>query len=185
MPTAPSPQPPCVQHFGKSRAQHFTFFSPVWQNHTRRENQASENFSSPSSANRVILLSAVCTQHSIVRYLIMNKPSSPTDITIAPGVRQTASEDGAVLLDTEQGICFSLNPIGLTIWEMMKQHPSLELVVSALEQQFQVPRAQLEADVLEFVTELENKRLIFRGSQPHKKRGWVTRMFRTNADAAR
>jgi hypothetical protein len=68
---------------------------------------------------------------------------------------------------------------------MMKQHPSLELVVSALEQQFQVPRAQLEADVLEFVTELENKRLIFRGSQPHKKRGWVTRMFRTNADAAR
>jgi len=115
----------------------------------------------------------------------MNESSILTDITIAPGVRQTASEDGAVLLDTEQGICFSLNPIGLMIWEMMKRHPSLELVVNALEQQFQVPRAQLEADVLEFVTELENKSLIFRGPQPHEKHGWVARMFRRNADATR
>jgi hypothetical protein len=115
----------------------------------------------------------------------MNEPSSLTDVNIAPGVRQTASEDGAVLLDTEQGICFSLNPIGLMIWEMMKRHLSLELVVNGLEQQFQVPRAQLEADVLAFVTELENKRLIFRGPQSHEKHGWVARMFRTNADAAR
>jgi hypothetical protein len=115
----------------------------------------------------------------------MNEPSSLTDITLAPGVRQTASEDGAVLLDTEQGICFSLNPIGLMIWDLMKRHPSVELVVDALEQQFQVPRAQLEADVLEFVAELESKRLIFRGPQPHEKHGWMARMFRKNAGAAR
>jgi len=59
----------------------------------------------------------------------MNEASILTDITIPSGVRQTASEDGAVLLDTEQGICFSLNPVGLTIWELLKQHPSVEHVV--------------------------------------------------------
>ena len=43
------------------------------------------------------------------------------DIVIAPGVRETASEDGAVLLDIEQGICFSLNPVGLKIWELLEE----------------------------------------------------------------
>ena len=42
------------------------------------------------------------------------------DVVIAPSVRETASEDGAVLLDIEQGICFSLNPVGLKIWELLK-----------------------------------------------------------------
>ena len=42
------------------------------------------------------------------------------DIVIAPSVRETASEDGAVLLDIEQGICFSLNPVGLKIWELLE-----------------------------------------------------------------
>jgi hypothetical protein len=42
----------------------------------------------------------------------MEDPIATEDIVIAPGVRETASEDGAVLLDIEQGICFSLNPVG-------------------------------------------------------------------------
>jgi len=113
----------------------------------------------------------------------MNEASSLTGITIAPGVRQTASEDGAVLLDAEQGICFSLNPVGLTIWELLKQHPDVEHVVDALEQQFHLPRAQLRSDVLEFVAELDARRLIFRGTQPPEKRTWIGRMFRKNGAA--
>src|ERR1039458_8095163 len=50
----------------------------------------------------------------------MSDPATITDFTIAPGVRETASEDGAVLLDVEQGVCFSLNPVGLRIWELLK-----------------------------------------------------------------
>ncbi len=115
----------------------------------------------------------------------MSEASSLRDITIASGVRQTASEDGAVLLDAEQGICFSLNPVGLTIWEMLKQHPSVEQVVDALEQRYHVPRAQLQADILEFVTELASKRLIFRGPETQEKPGWIARMFHKNPEATR
>ncbi len=112
----------------------------------------------------------------------MNEASSLTDVTVASGVRETASEDGAVLLDTEQGICFSLNPVGLTIWEMLKQHPNVEEVVDALEQQFHVPHAQLRSDVFEFVGELEARHLIFRGAQPPEKHSWIARILRKNGD---
>ena len=115
----------------------------------------------------------------------MHEASNLTDITIASGVRETASEDGAVLLDAEQGICFSLNPVGLTIWELLKQHPNVEQVVDALEARFHVPRAQLRADVFEFVAELEARHLIFRGAHPYIKRSWIGRVFRRNADSAR
>ena len=115
----------------------------------------------------------------------MNEASSLTDITIASGVRQTASEDGAVLLDAEQGICFSLNPIGLTIWEMLKQHLTVEQVVDALQQEFHLPRAQLRSEVFEFVAELEARHLIFRGAPPPEKRTWIDRIFHKNGDPAR
>ena len=54
------------------------------------------------------------------------------DVVIAPGVRETASEDGAVLLDIEQGICFSLNPVGLKIWELLKKHYSVDQIAEVL-----------------------------------------------------
>ena len=114
----------------------------------------------------------------------MNGPSNQNDITIASGVRQTASEDGAVLLDAEQGICFSLNPVGLTIWELLKQHPDVEHIVDGLEEQFHLPRAQLRSDVCKFVAQLEARHLIFRGAQPPQKRSWIGRMFHKNGGAA-
>ena len=64
---------------------------------------------------------------------------STEDIVIAPGVRETASEDGAVLLDIEQGICFSLNPVGLKIWELLKKRYSVDQIADALAQDFAVP----------------------------------------------
>jgi hypothetical protein len=99
------------------------------------------------------------------------------DIVIAPGVRETASEDGAVLLDIDQGICFSLNPVGLKIWEMLKQHYALEQIVDALEREFHIPRVDLAVDVREFVGELEVKHLISRGAQASAKRRWLAGLF--------
>ena len=70
-----------------------------------------------------------------------------TSLTIAAGVRETASEDGAVLLDIEQGICFSLNPVGLRIWELLKKKYSVGQIADSLAQDFSVPRAQLVSDI--------------------------------------
>jgi hypothetical protein len=106
----------------------------------------------------------------------MSKPATITDFLIAPGVRETASEDGAVLLDIEQGICFSLNPVGLRIWELLKKRCSLDQIADALAQEFSVPRSQLLADASEFVEALEAQHLIRRPNETLPKKSWFSRM---------
>ncbi|MGA7792425.1 MAG: PqqD family protein [Candidatus Acidiferrales bacterium] len=102
---------------------------------------------------------------------------STEDIVIASGVRETASEDGAVLLDIEQGICFSLNPVGLKIWELLKKRSSVDQIADAMAQDFAIPRSQLLADIVEFIQSLEAKRLIRRSGQTVPTRSWLTRIF--------
>src|SRR5579864_7855574 len=92
----------------------------------------------------------------------MENPITTEDIVIAPGVRETASEDGAVLLDIEQGICFSLNPVGLKIWELLKTRHSVDEIADDLAQDFPISRSQILSDVVEFLRSLEAKRLIRR-----------------------
>ncbi len=103
--------------------------------------------------------------------------SGVEDITIARGVKQTASQDGLVLLDIEQGICFGLNPVGMKIWEMLKQHASVEQIVDSLEQEFCIPRADLNTDILEFVAQLESKHLIARRNGVPVRRNWLTMLL--------
>src|SRR5580692_5487494 len=107
----------------------------------------------------------------------MNEPATITEFTIAPGVRETTSEDGAVLLDIEQGICFSLNPVGLKIWELLKKRCSLDQIADALAQEFSVPRTQLLSDANEFIGALEAKHLIRRPNDILPKKPWFSKML--------
>jgi hypothetical protein len=107
----------------------------------------------------------------------MSDLTTTTDVTIAPGVRETSSEDGPVLLDIEQGICFSLNLVGLRIWELLKQRRSLDEIADALGQEFPAPRPQLLSDATEFHVALEAKHLIRRPSRALPKRPWFSRIF--------
>ena len=100
----------------------------------------------------------------------MDQATNTAELTIAPGVREVASEDGAVLLDVEQGVCFSLNPVGLKIWELLKKGCSLEQIADALAQEFPVGRPQLVSDAREFIAALEAKQLIRRPNQTAPKR---------------
>ena len=107
----------------------------------------------------------------------MEDPITTQDMVIAPSVRETASEDRAVLLDIEQGICFSLNPVGLRIWELLKKRHSVDQIADALAQDFPISRSQLLADVVEFLQALEAKRLIHRSGHTVATRSWWTRIF--------
>ncbi len=100
-----------------------------------------------------------------------------TAIKVAKGVRETANQDGAVLLDIEQGLCFSLNPVGTKIWAMIKDGRSVDEISDALEQEFRLPRAQLLADVSDFVKQLENRRLVGNRSSPSERHGLFSRLF--------
>jgi|SRR5580698_3709823 hypothetical protein len=105
----------------------------------------------------------------------MSDPALITDFMIAPGVRETTSEDGAVLLDIEQGICFSLNPVGLRIWKLLKKRCTIDQIADALGQEFSVPRSQLFSDASEFIAALEAKRLIRRPNDTSPKKSWFSR----------
>ena len=107
----------------------------------------------------------------------MDSPCYSEHMVIAPGVRETSSEDGAVLLDIEQGICFSLNPVGLRIWELLKKRCSVDQIADALAQDFPVHQSQLVEDVVEFVQALEAKRLIHRSGYPQRRKPWFARIF--------
>jgi hypothetical protein len=107
----------------------------------------------------------------------MSEPATITDFTIAPGVRETTSEDGAVLLDIEQGICFSLNPVGVRIWELLKKRCSLDQIADTLGQEFPVPRSQLLSDASEFIEALEGKHLICRPDQLSPKKSWFSKIL--------
>jgi hypothetical protein len=107
----------------------------------------------------------------------MSEPEMITDVIVAPGVREVASEDGAVLLDVEQGICFSLNPVGLRIWESLKRRSSLDQIADALAQEFSVPRSQLLSDAVEFIEALEAKQLVRRPGQTATTKRWFARIL--------
>ena len=94
-------------------------------------------------------------------------------------VRETINQDGAVLLDIKQGLCFSMNPVGSRIWEMTKKEYSLEQIASALESEFQVPRSQIEEDIGAFIDELRKRNLIQSDETGREeKAGWISRLVK-------
>ena len=107
----------------------------------------------------------------------MEPLSTGQPIKTADTVRETINQDGAVLLDIKQGLCFSMNPVGARIWEMLKAECTVDQIASALEREFQVPRAQIEADIDDFLAELKTRNLILGGDAGHpEKRGWLSRL---------
>lgn len=99
------------------------------------------------------------------------------EILISAGIRETTSQDGAVLLDIEQGVCFSLNPVGLKIWELLKQGQTVDKVAETLATEFPVSRQQILADAQEFIRELEAKHLIRRPGQKQSTKSWFERLM--------
>jgi hypothetical protein len=99
-------------------------------------------------------------------------------IRTTDSVRETINQDGAVLLDIKQGVCFSMNPVGARIWEKLKRECPLDEIASSLEQEFHVSRAQIEADIADFVSELRQRKLILGSNPAHpEKRHWLSKLL--------
>ncbi|HEV7550701.1 MAG TPA: PqqD family protein [Candidatus Angelobacter sp.] len=85
-----------------------------------------------------------------------NTPS----LQIPSSIKETASEDGGVLLDIDRGICFSLNSVGLTIWQSLKQGRTVDEIVEILQGEYSVSREQLTGDVRTFLESLQSSGLV-------------------------
>src|SRR5712664_4913132 len=92
---------------------------------------------------------------------------------VSPDVRSTYSEDGAVLLDIRKGLCYSLNPVAARVWSTVEASPSgvdLRGVVDVMETHYTISRDQLERDVNEYLSKLENMGLVQRNGLFHESK---------------
>jgi len=92
---------------------------------------------------------------------------------VSPDVRSTYSEDGAVLLDIRKGLCYSLNPVAARVWSTVEASPSgvdLRGLVDVMETHYTISRDQLERDVNEYLSKLENIGLVQRNGLFHESK---------------
>jgi hypothetical protein len=77
-----------------------------------------------------------------------------------PEVVVTELEDGAVLLNMESRLYYSLNNSGLEIWRLLDSPIEAEDVVKRLAARVELDNAQAAGTVSAFLRELENERLV-------------------------
>jgi len=92
---------------------------------------------------------------------------------VSPDVRSTYSEDGAVLLDIQKGLCYSLNPVAARVWSTVEASPSgvdLRGLVDVMETHYTISREQLERDIKEYLAKLEHTGLVQRNGLLHESK---------------
>jgi hypothetical protein len=66
----------------------------------------------------------------------------------------------AVILNLKTGKYYSLNPVGTRIWELIENPQTIQSLVDAIEDEYQVERERLEKDVFAVFTKLLNASLV-------------------------
>ena len=69
-------------------------------------------------------------------------------------------EGELVLLNLESGVYFGLDPVGTRIWHLLTEPCTLEHILDALVDEYDVARGQCEHDLLRFVGRLREKALL-------------------------
>lgn len=79
---------------------------------------------------------------------------------ISPDVTSRALDPEVVILDLASGTYFGLDPVGARVWQLLSDGKTIAEVYDLLLSEFCVSRDVLEQDVLNFLSDLEKKRLI-------------------------
>ena len=92
----------------------------------------------------------------------MSLMSITTDSTIRAATHLAIADlgDEAVLLDSESGNYFGLNEVAARILALAQQEATVDEIVDALLEEYEVDRSHLTRDVLSFVHDLESNGLI-------------------------
>jgi hypothetical protein len=90
----------------------------------------------------------------------MPKLSLDTVIARRPGPLTAPVDGELVLLETGQSMYFGLDRIGRRIWDLLEQPQSVAALCGTLEGEFEVEPETCRADVLAFVEEMEQARLL-------------------------
>jgi Coenzyme PQQ synthesis protein D (PqqD) len=79
---------------------------------------------------------------------------------VSQGVRSTHGQDGAIVLDVQQGQMFNLNPVGSRILELLESGSGEAEIVEAISREFTASREIVENDVREFIGSLKEHKLV-------------------------
>ena len=69
--------------------------------------------------------------------------------------------DNWILLDMDDGQYYALDEVSGRVWDLCDGSHRVADVVSALCQEFDAPAGTIETDVLEFLQEMSDERLVF------------------------
>lgn len=81
-------------------------------------------------------------------------------ITKSPKAVSAVIDDQMVLYTVEQSMYFVLNSTGLDIWNSLNQHHVLSQVLDDLASQYQCTADDLTHDVITFLNELQERKLV-------------------------
>jgi hypothetical protein len=82
-----------------------------------------------------------------------------THISIPETVYTQEVGEETILLDTQGGRYFSLDPVGTRIWQLLRQHGALRPVYETILAEYDVTPERLEADLLGLVEKMTDKGL--------------------------
>lgn len=79
---------------------------------------------------------------------------------VSDGVRSTHGQDGAIVLDVQQGQMFNLNRVGSRILELLENGSAEPDVVTIISREFNVSQEVVENDLREFMGALKRHKLV-------------------------
>lgn len=79
---------------------------------------------------------------------------------ISDAVRSAHGQDGAVVLDIQQGQMFNLNLVGSRILELLESGSTESEIVDVISREFNAARNLVESDVREFLETLKTYNLV-------------------------
>ena len=90
----------------------------------------------------------------------MNLASLSSKIKIIPNILFRELEGEAVLLNSETGIYFGLDPAGTDIWHRMQKEKNLGEVLKSLLEDYEADPKTCREDLLRFTSHLQKNGLI-------------------------
>jgi len=86
--------------------------------------------------------------------------SLSSTVKIPDGIVHRDLQGELVLLSLDSGIYFGLDLLGTRIWHLLQAGRTLQQVLDAVLQEYDVPEAQCRQDLLNLVTHMREKGLI-------------------------
>jgi len=88
------------------------------------------------------------------------KLSLASHVRLSPAVLHHRLDKDLMMLDTNAGVYYGLDPVGRRMWELLGEQAELALVHAQLLREFEVTPQLLEADLLRLTEELLAKGLL-------------------------